>query len=90
MIARLALFVVTYGLLLGGAAGVLGVVAWRLGLKDWYRERQARLRGRQNARLLNAHESQRCRFCLEPCSEADCYEPDKGWFHVKCLQALLG
>lgn len=89
MVGLLFLYILGYLILLGvPVAGVFYLV--RPSLAAWRERRQLRLQGKRNALLLKAHESERCKFCLKPCTAADCYEPGRGWFHVKCLQALLG
>jgi hypothetical protein len=89
MIARLVLFVLGYAMLLAMPMSALAYMKWPE-LQAWWQERRLRLQGERNVRLLKAYEVQLCRFCDEPTTNADCYEPKKGWYHIRCLQALLG
>jgi len=89
MILRLAIFLLGYAALLlvpVGAAAYIG----RRRLAEWWQERQLRLQGKHNARLLMDAEHRRCKFCLEICEpEVDCCD-ESGWYHRECLKTLLG
>jgi hypothetical protein len=89
MVARLIMFLLWYAMLFAvpvGAAVYLG----RHRLKEWRDERRHRLQAEHNAKLLMAHEHERCFECLEYDPPCDCYEDGKGWYHSECLKALLG
>jgi hypothetical protein len=89
MIARLFLYCLGYLILMGMAATPL-LMLYRPQLRLWWEKRQRQLQGEMNAKKCLLLEQAHCRFCLEPCSNVDCYEPGRGWFHTKCLDALLG
>lgn len=89
MLFRMVLFLFGYGILLfvpGSAVAYIGYLA----LKPRYEAWQRRRLGARHAKQLAAHEAERCCFCLEPCTTEDCYDQDRGWYHAKCLKALLG
>ncbi len=89
MVARLILFLFAYGVMFSLPLAALGFV-YRRQLGEYVARRRALAQGRRNALVLLAHE-ERCFVCDETVvSHDDCYEPGKGWYHAKCLKALLG
>ena len=92
MIARLIIFMLGYLLAFGVPATAIGYAVRRM-IGPAMKRRRARKLAEHHAKLLTAHmkddEEQQCFHCLQLCTEADCYEKGKGWYHEKCMKALL-
>lgn len=93
MIARLIIFMFGYLLLLGAPTAAVSYVVYKV-LEPTRKRRHAKKLAERRAKLLTAHiiedNEQRCFWCDESCTNEDCYENGKGWFHKVCLEALLG
>jgi hypothetical protein len=88
MIARLFLFLLGYMTLLAIPLTALGVVTWKR-LRPHLEHRRLLKHMQRNAHALAANGHMTCIYCLEAVTSADCYEPHRGAFHNRCLQALL-
>jgi hypothetical protein len=89
MVARLVIFLVGWALLFSVPVAAIGFVA-RKRLAFWWRHRTLKAHMQENALALAANSAMTCIYCLQPTTPADCYEPHRGAFHIKCLQDLLG
>lgn len=98
MIIRLVLFVAFYLLAIGVPITAVGY-GIRKALGPALKRRKAKKLAARHAKLLAAHmmeedeqdnDEQQCFHCFQHCTEEDCYEEGKGWYHEKCLKELLG
>lgn len=93
MIARLLFFVFGYLLMIGAPATAI-IYAVHMALGPSRKRKHAKKLAEQHAKLLTEHilhdEDQQCFHCSRPCTELDCYEEGKGWYHASCMKELLG
>jgi hypothetical protein len=90
MVLVLYLWILFYlGLLAAGGYGSYRIVR-RLGQARNV-QRQRRLQGATNLRLLREHREEVCCFCLEPTEPSrDVWDERLGWYHPPCHEKIVG
>lgn len=85
MVAVLFVYVVVYAAVLA-LPGALVAALYRDRIADYFAGRRARLAAARNARHLTGPT---CVLCLGLCTDKDCYEAKRGWYHANCMKNLM-
>lgn len=90
MIIRLVFFILFWGAAFVVPGGLIAAVTWKV-LKPWREKRKLLKSGEKRAKMLVAHEAEKCFECGELVDPAqDVYTARIGWSHTKCYVKIIG